>query len=145
MNGVGHQGSDERMQKNLSIRVDLLESTMADLNELPGQFKELSSQFLELRSDVRDEVSALRHEVVGMRGEFRALFRRVAADRYDMAHADLPIGPCDLIHLVPRRIDTGEVRSRRNVRLAHDPLDRLMGALAGRAAGTIGHRAEARI
>jgi predicted nucleic acid-binding Zn-ribbon protein len=71
MNGVGHQGSDERMQKNLSVRVDLLESTMADLNELPEQFKELSSQFLELRSDVRDEVSALRHEMVGMRGELR--------------------------------------------------------------------------
>ena len=73
MNGVGHQGSDERMQKNLSVRVDLLESTMADLNELPGQFKELSSQFLELRSDVRDEISALRHEVVGMRGEMTAM------------------------------------------------------------------------
>ena len=88
MNGVGHQGSDERMQKNLSVRVDLLESTMADLNELPGQFKELSSQFLELRSDVRDEVSALRHEVVGMRdnlrGEMTAMRVELRGDMTEM-------------------------------------------------------------
>jgi uncharacterized coiled-coil DUF342 family protein len=92
MNGVGHQGSDERMQKNLSVRVDLLESTMADLNELPAQFKELSSQFLELRSDVRDEVSALRREVVGMQGELRGEMTEMRDElRDEMAamHTDL--------------------------------------------------------
>jgi hypothetical protein len=60
------------MQKSLRIRVDILESAVAELNELPGQMKALSSQFLLLRQEVGDRITALRGDMRAMRGELGA-------------------------------------------------------------------------
>ena len=55
------------MQKPLGIRVQLLESTVAELTELPGQFDELSSQFVQMKTEVREDISAVCREMSQMR------------------------------------------------------------------------------
>ena len=69
---------------------------------------------------------------------------RIAAQGDDMAHADLPIAARDLVDLVARGADAGEMRGGLDRGLAQDARDGGMGALAGRAAGAIGHGDEIR-
>ena len=70
--------------------------------------------------------------------------RRIPAQRHDMPHARLPVLLGDFSDLGLAGTDAGQVRGRHQFGFAHDPLNRRMGALAGRAACTIGHRDEAR-
>ena len=56
-------------QKDLEIRVENLEKTVAGLVGLPKQVQELSTQFQQLRKDVRADISAVRVDVIGLRGE----------------------------------------------------------------------------
>ncbi len=72
------------MQKSLRIRVDILESAVAELNELPGQMKALSSQFLLLRQELGDQITALRGEMGTMRDALRA---EMAAMRTELTGA----------------------------------------------------------
>ena len=58
-------------QKNLTIRVEKLESAVAELARLPRQMEGLSSQFLQLREDVREEISGVRGEMATMRDQLR--------------------------------------------------------------------------
>jgi len=69
---------------------------------------------------------------------------RIAAQRDDVAHARLPIGLGDLGDLGAARIDAGEVRGRHQLGLAHQPRDRVVGAVPRRPAGAVGDRDEAR-
>ncbi len=70
--------------------------------------------------------------------------RRIAAQRHDMAHAGGAIIADHLVHFLARGGDAGQMRRRRQRRLVQDALDGGMGALAGGAAGAIGHRDEIR-
>ena len=63
---------------------------------------------------------------------------RIAAQRDNVANADIPVIPDDLIDFVLRRRDAGEMRGRLHMRLAGNARDNVMGAFAGRAAGAIG-------
>ena len=82
---------------------------------------------------------ALRMGRVGL-----ARLGRIAAQRDDVTHAGVPIGARDIVDLAAARADAGQVRGGRKVGFAHQPLDRGVGPLAGRSAGAIGHRHEAR-
>ena len=64
--------------------------------------------------------------------------RRVAAQGHDVAHARAVIGGKRLANLVARGADAGEMRGGLHRRLAHQPGDRGVGALAGRAARAVG-------
>ncbi len=80
---------------------------------------------------------------VGMRGVRRAdAARRIAAQRHDVADADIVIAADDIVDLAARRADAGQMRGRRQAGLGQDAGDGGMGALAGRPAGAIGHRHE---
>ena len=70
--------------------------------------------------------------------------RRVAAQRDDVADAGLPVIGGDGVDLVAGRGDAGQMRGRLQRRLVADAADGRMGPLAGRAAGAVGHRDEAR-
>src|SRR3546814_19209493 len=61
-----------------------------------------------------------------------------------MADTGRPIGTGDVIDLLASRLDAGKMRGGLKRRLASDAFDRGVGALAGRAAGAIGDRDEAR-
>ena len=80
-----------------------------------------------------------------MRSEGAAGLGRVAAQRDEVAHARVPIGARHGIDFVAAGIDAGEMRGGGERRVAHDPLDRLVGALAGRAPCPVGHADEARV
>jgi hypothetical protein len=62
----------------------------------------------EAGDQIRSLVIALRMRLID-RAESAG---RIAAQRHDMAHAGLPIGPDDLVDLVARRGDAGEMRGR---------------------------------
>ena len=80
---------------------------------------------------------------IGMRGVGGAdAARRIAAQRHDMADADIVIAADDLIDLAARGTDAGQMRGRGQAGLGQDAGDGGMGALAGRSAGAIGHRDE---
>ena len=68
----------------------------------------------------------------------------IAAQRHDVADADLVIAGDDLVDLAARGADAGQMRGRQQRGLAEDAGDGGMGALAGRSAGAIGHRDEIR-
>jgi hypothetical protein len=71
--------------------------------------------------------------------------RRVAAQRHDVAHADVPVVVDHLVDLGAAGADAGQVRGRLQRGLVEDPLDGAVGALAGRAPGAVGHRDEGRV
>jgi hypothetical protein len=58
-------------QKNLTIRVENLESAVVELVRLPRQIEDLSSQFLQLREDVREEISGVHSAMSTMCDELR--------------------------------------------------------------------------
>ena len=64
---------------------------------------------------------------------------RVAAQRYDVADADLPIVARHRVDLVARRRDAGQMCGRFERGLLADAAHRRMSALARRAAGAVGH------
>ena len=68
----------------------------------------------------------------------------IAAQRHDVADADLVIARHHVVDLALRRADAGQMRGRRQAGLFQDAGDGRMGALAGRSAGAIGHRDEIR-
>ena len=70
---------------------------------------------------------------------------RIAAQRHDVAHAGVAIAADHGVDLVARRGDAGEMRRRRQRGLGEDALDGRVRALAGRAAGAVGHRDEVRL
>ena len=80
-----------------------------------------------------------------MRLIFRARLGRIAAKRDQVANPDLPIIAGDLVDLLARRADAGQMRGRGQLGFLDDPLDGGVGALAGRTAGAVGHRHEARM
>jgi hypothetical protein len=67
---------------------------------------------------------------------------RIAAQRHDVADADLVIAADDIVDLAARRADAGQMRGRQQAGFVEDAGDGGMGALAGRSAGAIGHRDE---
>ena len=82
---------------------------------------------------------------VGMRGIGGAdAAGRIAAQRHDVADADLVIAADDVVDLAARGSDAGQMRRRDEVGLGEDAGDGGMGALPGRSAGAIGHRDEIR-
>ena len=70
--------------------------------------------------------------------------RRIAAQGDDMADAGLPVPARDIVDLVARGRDAGEMRGTGEASLACDAADRGVGAFARRAAGAIGDRREGR-
>ena len=70
---------------------------------------------------------------------------RVAAQGHDVAHARVPVGLHHRVDLVAGGVHAGEVGGGLEAGLADHPGDRVVGALAGRAAGPVGHRDEARL
>ena len=66
----------------------------------------------------------------------------IAAQRHDVADADLVIAVDDVVDLAARGADAGQMRGRRQLGFVQDAGDGGMGALAGRAAGAVGHRDE---
>ena len=80
---------------------------------------------------------------IGMRGvSCSDAARRIAAQRDDVADADLMIAVDDFIDLAARGTHTSQMRGRGQAGLGQDAGDGGMGALAGRSAGAIGHRYE---
>jgi hypothetical protein len=69
---------------------------------------------------------------------------RVAAQRDQVPHPDVPIAARDFVDLLARRSDAGQMGGRGQLGFGDDPLDGGVGALAGRAAGAVGHRHKAR-
>src|SRR5262245_14449803 len=69
---------------------------------------------------------------------------RIAAQRHDMAHAEIPIVADDAVDLSAVGGDAGEMGGGGQRRLPQHAPDRGVGALAGRAAGAIGYRNVAR-
>src|SRR5262249_37870077 len=67
---------------------------------------------------------------------------RIAAQRYDVAHAGRAIVADHGVDLGAGGGDAGEMRGRGERSLAKDALDGCVGALAGRTAGAVGHRHE---
>src|SRR5690606_7460288 len=82
---------------------------------------------------------------VGMRHEFSGALRRVAAQGDDMPDAGLPVMFGHLVDLASRGADAGQMRRRAQAGFLQDADHGVVGALAGRAAGAIGDRDEARI
>ncbi len=66
--------------------------------------------------------------------------RRIAAQRHDVANAEVPIVADHLVDLAPRRGNAGQVRGRLELGLAQDARHGRVGALARRAARPIGDR-----
>ncbi len=62
---------------------------------------------------------------------FRPGLRRVAAQRDDVANAELPIFARNVVDLIAARADAGEVRGRCQRGFLEDPLDRLRGCARG--------------
>src|SRR5258705_7259431 len=82
---------------------------------------------------------------IGMRGIGRAdAARRIAAQRDDVADADIVIAADDLVDLAARGANAGQMRGRQEIGLGEDAGNGGMSALAGRAAGAIGHGNEIR-
>ena len=70
--------------------------------------------------------------------------RRVAAQRHDMADASLPVVAGDGVDFLAGGGNTGQMRRRLQHCFLADAADRRMGALAGRAAGSVSNRDKAR-
>src|ERR1700722_17020327 len=68
--------------------------------------------------------------------------RRIAAQRHDMANADIVIAADDLVDLAARRPDAGQMGCWGQAGFSQDAGDGGMGALARGSAGAIGHRDE---
>ena len=68
----------------------------------------------------------------------------IAPERDDVAHARFPIAARDCVHLLAGGADAGEMGGRLEPGLPADARDRGMGAIAGRAAGAVSDRNEAR-
>ena len=66
----------------------------------------------------------------------------IAAQRDDMADADIVIARHHVVDLALGRTDAGQMRRRRQPGLFQDAGNGRMGALAGRSPGAIGHRDE---
>ena len=66
-------------------------------------------------------------------------------DRHNMAHAGIPVFFRDLIHLGAGRADAGQVGGRREVCFLDNAADSIKRALAGAAAGAIGHGHKVRV
>ena len=66
----------------------------------------------------------------------------IAAQRHDMADADLVIARHHVVDLAPGRADAGQMRGRGQAGLFQDAGNGGMGALPRRSAGAIGHRDE---
>ena len=76
----------------------------------------------------------------------RLAFRgRVAAQRDDMAHAGIPVGPGHFRDLRLAGSDAGQMGCSRDIGFLGDSGHGRMGALAGGAAGTISDRNKSRI
>ena len=71
-------------QKDLEIRVENLEKTVAGLVGLPKQVQELSTQFQQLRKDVRADISAVRVDVIGLRGEMYGIRDELRDEMHDI-------------------------------------------------------------
>ena len=69
---------------------------------------------------------------------------RIAAQRHDMADANLMIAIDDLVDFAARGADAGQMRGRQQIGFGQDAGDGGMGALAGRSARAIGHGDEIR-
>ena len=70
---------------------------------------------------------------------------RVAAQRHDMAHAEVPIVTNNLVDLFAGSADAGEMRGRGHSGFVFDPANGVMGTFPGRAAGTVGDRDKSRV
>ena len=66
----------------------------------------------------------------------------IAAERHDMAHADVPIVADDRVDLFPRRVNACQMSCWLELRLLQHARDGCVRALAGRAAGAVGDRDE---
>ena len=66
----------------------------------------------------------------------------VAAQRHDMADANLVISRHHLIDIAAWRVNAGEMRRRREAGFGEDAGNGRVGAFPGRTAGAIGHRNE---
>src|SRR5262245_11819585 len=80
------------------------------------------------------DVAALRRLVA-----FADSSGRIAAERHDVPHAEIPIIADDAVNLLASGGDAGEMGGRVQRRLAQHARNRGVGALAGRAAGAIGY------
>ena len=69
---------------------------------------------------------------------------RIAAQRHDMRDADVAIIAHHRIDFLARGVDAGQMRRRHKRGLVEHALDGRVRALAGRAAGAVGHRHEMR-
>jgi hypothetical protein len=97
------------------------------------------------RLDAGHEIAGLLKSA-GMRLIGRAdAGHRIAAKRHDVTHAGIPVGANNLVHVLFRGRNAGEVRSGLEMRFLYEPRDRGVGALAGGAAGAIGDGDELRI
>ena len=67
---------------------------------------------------------------------------RIAAQRHDVADADVVIAADDVVDLAARSSDAGQMRGRQQVGLVEDAGDGGMGALPRRSAGAVGDRDE---
>ena len=70
--------------------------------------------------------------------------RRIAAQRHDMADAGIPVGARDVVDLALGGGHAGEVGRGIDAGFALQPRDGVMGTLARRAAGAVGHRKKLR-
>jgi hypothetical protein len=69
---------------------------------------------------------------------------RIAAQRHDVADADLVIARHHVVDLALRRADAGQMRGRRQAGLFQDAGDGRMGPLTRGSPRAIGHRYEIR-
>ena len=69
---------------------------------------------------------------------------RIAAQRHDVADAGVPVGAGDVVDLALRGGDAGQVGGGVDAGFLLEARHGLVGALAGRAAGAVGHREEGR-
>jgi len=68
---------------------------------------------------------------------------RIAAQRHDMADADVVIAADDIVDLAARRANAGQMRGRQKPGFRQNAGDGRMGALAGRPSRAIGNGHEA--
>src|SRR5690242_12217227 len=79
----------------------------------------------------------------GMRAVLAAhAARRIATQRHDVADAGVPVGAGDIVDLALGGGDAGEMGGGLDAGLLLEPHHRLVRALAGRAAGAVGHGEE---
>jgi phage host-nuclease inhibitor protein Gam len=59
------------MPRSLNVRLDLLESAVSEMSDLPTQVNALSSQIVQLGRELRDEISAVRADMAVIATELR--------------------------------------------------------------------------